>query len=178
MNIALFVLEKEGIYINNQVEEVFVLPDNKLLCIRPEALGKMNPYRQIRRFDKEAGGILIGRVLVEDGNYIIDDVSEPMPTDKRSRFRFSRKTEGHQEYFNAVWERENGRCFYLGEWHTHPERVPIPSSIDRKDWNRLLNIGYETGCLFFIILGIDEIKVWYGYGEEPIVVELKRRKTD
>jgi len=173
MNNVLSVLKKEGICINNQVEEVFILPDNKILYIRPEALEKMNNYRQISWSDPEAGGILIGRVLVEDGNYIIDDVSEPMPTDKRSRARFSRKPEGHQEYYNDVWERENGRCFYLGEWHTHPERVPVPSSIDRKDWNRLLNIGYETGCLFFIILGIEELKVWYG--TEDIIIELKRR---
>ena len=173
MNSVLFVLKKEGKYINNQVEEVFILPDNKILCIRPEALEKMNHYKQIRWSDTEAGGILIGRVLMEDGNFIIDDVSEPMQTDIRSRARFSRKPEGHQEYFNDVWEREDGRCFYLGEWHTHPERVPVPSSIDRKDWNRLLNIGYETGCLFFIILGIDELKVWYG--TEDKIIKIKRR---
>jgi integrative and conjugative element protein (TIGR02256 family) len=175
MNSVLFVLKKGRICINNQVEEVFILPDNKKLCIRPEAIEKMNHYRQIRWSDTEAGGILIGRVLVEDGNYIVDDVSEPMPTDKRSRTRFSRKPEGHQEYFNDVWEREDGRCFYLGEWHTHPERVPVPSSIDKKDWNRLLNIGYETGCLFFVILGIVELKVWYGM--EDTIIELKRRNN-
>jgi integrative and conjugative element protein (TIGR02256 family) len=173
---AIFVLKKEGININNKVEEVFILPDNKILCIRPEALEKMNKYRQLKWSDKEAGGILIGRILVEDGNYIIDDVSEPMPLDKRTRTRFSRKQEGHQEYFNDVWDREDGRCFYLGEWHTHPERVPVPSSIDRNDWDRLLKLGYETGCLFFVIRGINDLKVWYGYGKEPIMVELKRRR--
>jgi integrative and conjugative element protein (TIGR02256 family) len=175
---VLFVLKKEGIYINNKVEEVFILPDNKILYIRPEALEKMNNYRQLKWTDKEAGGILIGRVLVEDGNFIIDDVSEPMPTDKRTRTRFSRMPEGHQEYFNDVWESVNGRCFYLGEWHTHPERVPVPSSIDRNDWDRLLRLGYETGCLFFVIRGIDELKVWYGDGKDQIVVELNRRKIN
>ncbi len=170
-----FAPRKVVICINKEIEEVFILPDNKLLYIRPEALDKMNKYKQIRWSDTEAGGILIGRILMEDGNYIIDDVSEPMPTDKRKRTRFSRKVEGHQEYFNDVWKREAGRCFYLGEWHTHPQKIPVPSSIDRKDWNRLLKIGYETGCLFFIIIGIDELKVWYGDGEEPSVVELKRR---
>ncbi|HDR6277195.1 MULTISPECIES: Mov34/MPN/PAD-1 family protein [Bacillus cereus group] len=160
---------------NNKLEEVFILPDNKLLYIRPEALDKMNKYKQIKWNDTEAGGILIGRILVEDENYIIDDVSEPMSKDKRMRTRFSRKVEGHQEYFNDVWERANGRCFYLGEWHTHPQRVPIPSSIDRTDWNRLLKMGYETGRLFFIIIGIEELKVWYGSGEELVIIELKRR---
>ncbi len=145
------------------------------MYIRPEAKEKMFKYKQVRWTDKEAGGILIGRILSEDENFIIDDVSEPMPTDKRRRTRFSRKVEGHQEYMNDAFEREEGSCFYLGEWHTHPQRIPIPSSVDRNDWNRLLKIGFESSCLFFVIVGLEDLKVWYGYGEEPIIVELKRR---
>ncbi|MGF7535121.1 Mov34/MPN/PAD-1 family protein [Bacillus mexicanus] len=167
---------KEGIFINN-IEEVYLLPDNKSLTIRPEAIEKMFKYKQIKTRDKEAGGILIGRVLIEDENFIIDDVSEPMPSDKRTRYRFFRKKEEHQEYFNKVWEREKESCLYLGEWHTHPERIPNPSGIDIKDWKRLIKIGFEQKCLFFVIVGIDDLKVWYGYGDEPTIIELKRRSN-
>ncbi len=124
--------------------------------------------------DKEAGGILVGRILVEGNNIIIDDISEPMPTDKRKRNSFSRGPDGHQEYMNESFQREKGCCFYLGEWHTHPEKVPNPSSIDRKDWERLLKVGFESGCLFFIIVGIDDLKVWYGQVEKLVIVELER----
>ncbi|WP_181884415.1 Mov34/MPN/PAD-1 family protein [Neobacillus piezotolerans] len=166
---------KEWICIDSNNEEVYLLPDNRTLYIRPEAIKKMFKYKQVRWTDTEAGGILIGRILEEDNNIIIDDVSEPMSTDKRSRIRFSRKPDGHQEYMNEAYEREKGCCFYLGEWHTHPQRMPVPSSIDRKDWKRLLKLGFESGCLLFVIVGIDELKVWYGYGEAATVVELKRR---
>ncbi|MCM3393721.1 Mov34/MPN/PAD-1 family protein [Cytobacillus oceanisediminis] len=133
----------------------------------------MSRYIQVKWDATEAGGILIGRILEEDGNYIIDDVTEPMPSDRRKRTRFSRKPDGHQEYFNEVWNREKGRCFYLGEWHTHPEKKPTPSFIDKEDWSRLMKMEFESGCLFFIIIGIDEIKVWYG--AEDQLIELKRR---
>ncbi|MGG0888960.1 Mov34/MPN/PAD-1 family protein [Cytobacillus horneckiae] len=156
-------------------EFVYVLPNNKTLFIRPEAIEKMLKYRQDKSFSLEAGGILIGRILLENEHYIIDDVSEPMSTDKRSRFRFSRKPVGHQEYFNSIWERENRCCFYLGEWHTHPEFVPIPSYVDRMDWDRLLRLNFENDTLFFIIVGIKKIKVWYGNLDNKKIIELKRR---
>ena len=170
-----YVPMKEWICIDSNNEEVYLLPDNRILYIRPEAIEKMFKYKQLRWTDKEAGGILIGRILEEDNNIIIDDVSEPMPTDKRKRTRFSRKPDGHQEYMNYAFEREKGRCFYLGEWHTHPQSIPVPSIIDRKDWKRLLKVEFESGCLFFVIVGTDELKVWYGDGEDTTVVELKRR---
>lgn len=171
-----YVLMKEGICIGSNNEEVYLLPDNRTLYIRPEAIEKMFKYKQLRWTDSEAGGILIGRILEEDNNIIIDDVSEPMPADKRKRTRFSRKPDGHQEYMNDAYEREKGCCFYLGEWHTHPQSIPVPSTIDRKEWKRLLKVEFESGCLFFVIVGIDELKVWYGYGEEETLLELKRRK--
>lgn len=145
-----------------------------MLYIRPEAIGKLFKYKQIRTIDTEAGGILIGRILEEDNNIIIDDVSEPMVTDNRKRTRFSRNVNGHQEYMDEAFKREKGSCFYLGEWHTHPQRIPVPSSVDRKDWKRLLNIEFESGYLFFIIVGIDDLKVWYGQIGESTIVELEK----
>lgn len=145
------------------------------MYICPEAVKKMFKYKQVRWTDTEAGGILIGRILEEDNNIIIDDVSEPMPTDKRKRTRFNRKPDGHQEYMNEAFEREKGSCFYLGEWHTHPQRIPIPSTTDRKDWGRLLKVGFESRELFFVIVGLDELKVWYGQVEDMTIEELERR---
>lgn len=148
---------------------VYSLSDGRSLYIRPEAQEKMFKYKQMRRTDKEAGGILIGRILKENNHFIIDDVTEPMPRDKRTRTRFSRNPEGHQEYMDEVFRRENGHCFYLGEWHTHPQKVPIPSSTDLKDWLRLLRIGYESDCLFFVILGTVELNVWCGNEKEALI---------
>ncbi|MFD5853289.1 Mov34/MPN/PAD-1 family protein [Cytobacillus pseudoceanisediminis] len=174
MKIVRFAQMKEGIHINNEI--IYLLPNGKTLFIRPECIDKMQKYRQVKRNDTEAGGILIGRILIENGHYIIDEVSEPMTTDKRRRTYFKRNMEGHQEFFNSIWDREVGSCFYLGEWHTHPENNPTPSSIDWKNWNRLKRIGFESECLFFIIVGINEMKVWYSEKNSKII-ELRRRSS-
>ncbi|GAM14275.1 Mov34/MPN/PAD-1 family protein [Mesobacillus selenatarsenatis] len=143
-------------------ELLFNLPDGRTLFIREPAIQKMLGYQQSNENDCEAGGILIGRILIENNHFIIDEVSEPYPTDTRKRHRFIRSQKGHQEYFNALWEEYEGRCFYLGEWHTHPEKVPLPSTVDRRGWRENLSLLYETDSLFFIIVGTEKIKVWYG----------------
>ena len=57
---------------------------------------------------------------------------------------------------------------YLGEWHTHPEDVPSPSSHDRRDWLRTLDTAqFEQSFLFFIIVGRTSIGVWEGQTAVP-----------
>lgn len=133
----------------------------------------MMKYRQFKQKDTEAGGILIGRILIENNNFIIDDVSEPMFSDVRKRAKFKRKSETHQAYFDSEWTASDGRCFYLGEWHTHPERNPQPSNIDLKDWKRIVNLNFESDFLFFIILGTNELKVWCGDRNQKTITKLE-----
>jgi integrative and conjugative element protein (TIGR02256 family) len=155
-------------------ELLFYLPDSRTLLIRSDALKKMYKYRQLQPRSTEAGGILIGRILIENENLIIDDVSEPMPNDIRKRQRFIRSPIGHQQYFNEIWNRNCGHCFYLGEWHTHPELVPTPSFVDKRDWKQNLNREYESDVLFFIIVGTKEIRVWHGCRKSGEIIALIR----
>ncbi|RNB82185.1 hypothetical protein EDM59_21080 [Brevibacillus nitrificans] len=150
---------------------VFLLPNEKRFVIRRDPLDKMLQYKQLNRYDKEAGGILIGRILLENGNFIVDDVSEPMKQDIRTRITFKRAPNGHQEYFDQKWAESQGRCFYLGEWHTHPEPVPNPSPVDILGWKRIMSLEHEVETLFFIIIGQRQINVWFG---NPINKEIKQ----
>jgi integrative and conjugative element protein (TIGR02256 family) len=68
-------------------------------------------------------------------------------------FFFKNKDE-HQTVIDEKWEETKGTCNYLGEWHTHPEDHPTPSSIDIKTWFRLVKeTKFEFGELYFIIVG-------------------------
>lgn len=136
------------------------MPCGKKLLIKDNVLKKFNAFKQLKKKDKEAGGILVGQILIETGNYVIDNVTTPMAQDKRTRHRFSRKSQGHQEYYNYLFHKNDRRYFYLGEWHTHPERIPSPSFTDKRNWHRISNFGFENEYLFFIILGTIELKVW------------------
>jgi integrative and conjugative element protein (TIGR02256 family) len=140
----------------------YILPDNQLLKISFQAFQVMKAFIQYESESNEAGGILVGRV-VENFHFIIDDVSTPMPSDQRQRNHFFRYPQGHQEFFNTRWEDTKERCYYLGEWHTHPEPYPEPSNIDLTTWRRLLrNPTQDIKALFFIILGTSHMRIWKG----------------
>ncbi|WP_339284019.1 Mov34/MPN/PAD-1 family protein [Oceanobacillus sp. FSL K6-3682] len=160
----------------NTIKEdyLYYLPCGKTLLIKKNVLHKMNNYRQINRKDLEAGGILIGRILIENENYVIDDVTIPTQYDKRTRNRFKRNPKGHQEYYDDLFRETDGRCFYLGEWHTHPERLPRPSFIDKRNWKRINELKFETEDLFFIILGTTDLKVWSISKNEDKIILLDR----
>jgi len=54
-------------------------------------------------------------------------------------------------------------------WHTHPERDPTPSSVDRRDWEKAVaSDTFEGDRLFFPIVGIDRIRVWSKARNGPI----------
>jgi integrative and conjugative element protein (TIGR02256 family) len=143
--------------------DYFDLPSGHKLKLSTDAFQTMVPFIQKDPKSTEAGGIMVGRVLSESSNIVIDCVSCPMTSDVRRRNRYIRNPKGHQEFFNSKWEESGGRCYYLGEWHTHPEVSPNPSHVDLSTWKNLLrNPTQDLNMLFFIILGTYQMKLWRG----------------
>jgi integrative and conjugative element protein (TIGR02256 family) len=77
----------------------------------------------------EAGGLLLG--LRRGLHLEILDLTLPGRGDRRYPMRFERRCRSHQASATAAWRRSEGFIDYLGEWHTHLETDPTPSSIDR-----------------------------------------------
>jgi len=141
----------------------FARPDHSRLKLGTDALGQMLAFRQSRKRDPEAGGVLLGRHLNEGGHVIVDAVTTPMPGDHATRHSFHRTHAPHQRAIDEAWSRSGGCSVYLGEWHTHPEPDPHPSSIDLDDWRRRLREDdVEAACLFFIIVGQEQVAAWEG----------------
>ena len=99
-----------------------------------EALTMMRSYVQDVSAKPEAGGVLLGRHILETGDIIVDLITEPMLSDRQSRFRFFRTRRPHQAVIDRAWRQSGGTCTSLGEWHTHPEQHPTPSGIDWQNW--------------------------------------------
>jgi integrative and conjugative element protein (TIGR02256 family) len=59
---------------------------------------------------------------------VVDSITTPQPTDVRTRFTFDRNGE-HQRLINESWECSAGTCSFVGDWHTHAELYPAPSSV-------------------------------------------------
>lgn len=131
--------------------------------ISPEALAQMVLFRQTEPGSREAGGVLLGRHILGCRDIVIDEVTCPASADHRLRRSFHRSHAYHQQVIDARWSSSRGTCQYLGEWHTHPETFPTPSSVDFSDWRRRLRVDRFTGdALLFIIIGTAETRVWEG----------------
>ncbi|WP_331832136.1 Mov34/MPN/PAD-1 family protein [Pseudomonas sp. LH21] len=127
-------------------------PNSKrLVLVTEEVLALISSYRQSGRDDCESGGILMGKRRGE--HFEITFATAPQMKDIRSRCRFTRHPNGHQEIAENRLKSSNGEENYLGEWHTHPENHPTPSSIDMGDWKRLSK--FHNVPLLVIIGGIQ-----------------------
>lgn len=104
----------------------------------------------------EGCGILLGYEWGELSEIVA--ATPPQITDKRSRYGYTRDTQGHLSIAKDLWRKSDGKIGYIGEWHTHPQRVPYPSQRDsnealkiaRKNCSPVLSVilGTTHGCGF------------------------------
>jgi integrative and conjugative element protein (TIGR02256 family) len=136
-----------------------VTPKQRLIIVE-HAVQQMQAFAQRRWWDREAGGVLMGRHLLDSPDVVVDEVSTPQDTDRRSRFNFFRSRR-HEQLARQRWLQEHSTSAYLGLWHTHPERDPTPSGEDRNDWQKAVASDvYDGDRLFFPIVGTHCIRVW------------------
>lgn len=87
-------------------------------------------FKQTNWSKKEAGGILLGE---EDGNKIkVTKATVPTRFDKRFNFLYIRQKDVAQLIVDYEFYNSNKKTIYLGEWHTHAQDIPQPSSQDIK----------------------------------------------
>ena len=139
----------------------FRAPDAAMeLVVSREVVDRLQRFRQIFRTDTEAGGLLLGRHLLDDRTRIVDAVTEPLPGDRRRRRSFFRGA-AHQRAALRYWRLTRGTGAYLGSWHTHPEPDPHPSSVDRRDWAAAVaRDSYAGASLCFVIVGSGVTRAW------------------
>lgn len=105
----------------------------------------------------ENGGILLGLHNLDNEEYFINNLTFPNSDDEMGKFFFVRKKTEHQKHIKKLWKESNGVLNYIGEWHTHPEKIPSPSSVDLNTWkeiskNKNLSFPFKVN----IIVGNDD----------------------
>ena len=118
----------------------------------------------------EAGGILFGNVY-DDHDSIIK-ITLPNQLDTREFNFFNISKIPAQLQINKSWKRSNGYLIYLGEWHTHSEINPQPSTIDIKMIKKTFReTEMEINHLYLIIVGIGN-SLWVGRQDSKGLVKL------
>jgi integrative and conjugative element protein (TIGR02256 family) len=113
----------------------------------------------------EAGGVFLGRYIVDSQAIVIDEATEPAPGDERLPRNFHRLDEAHNVRVMDAWRASDGRVHYLGEWHTHSEPFPVPSPLDCEAWLGLYGDVRDqhdgsAAPLVFAIVGQQAIGFW------------------
>ena len=110
-------------------------------------------HQQRRRWQREAGGQLFARF---DGNEIIvEDCTGPRRSDRRTRnaFRPDRRAERQE-----IEERFEQGLHFIGDWHTHPEDYPQPSSLDLHSVSEMfVKSNHALNGFVLVIVGRKEL---------------------
>ena len=120
-------------------------------------------HRQTAADAAESFGVLMGTTSVDRREAWIQSVTTPMARDRRTRLAFALRDSGHQRAVRRKFARSGGRTIYLGTWHTHPERTPTPSRIDRDDWLACLRAN-PGRPLIFVLVGTGQVRVFVRAG--------------
>lgn len=121
------------------------------LLIEPAVLRHFARHRQIGPRAPEVGGQLFASF--EKFRVRVTAATGPRDADRRSRFSFfpDRSRENAE-----IKERFARGLHYVGDWHTHPEPHPSPSSLDLESMRECFrNSTHSLSHFVMIIVGQD-----------------------
>ena len=98
---------------------------------------RFQEYIKQYHFKTESGGIIVGTLVPSKKRVIATDITEPQAKDECLGFTYKRSEFGHQEIMDCLWENSNKTKTYIGEWHTHRQKIPQPSLTDIRNWGTI-----------------------------------------
>lgn len=132
----------------NYSELTFIDEDGHLTVIMSTVVKRLFAHRQLSWNSKEAAGVLIGER--RGAHIVIHEISEPGEGDIRGRHFVDRRGPHHQSIIDKAFSRSLGTLQYLGEWHTHPEDKPSPSTKDLNSWGKYI---IDSEHMLLLIIG-------------------------
>lgn len=154
ISIVKFAWSEKGIHMRYDYEEkVSVIISG---VVERQFLEYINCYD----YKVEHGGIMAGILRPDKKQIVITDITTPQEGDICRTFSFHRSENKHQLIMDSLWRESQYTKTYLGEWHTHREATPTPSSVDRKNWNKIIKRQKNSDWIFFIIVGTKNIGLW------------------
>ena len=123
-----------------------------IIALDKKALETLFEHRQ-NKFSQEAGGLLFSPL---DSESIINimSISTPRKSDYRSQFFFKHDSVSAQKTINKYFKKN---LHYIGDWHTHPQKIPQPSPIDLQSINDIfLKSTHELNFMVHMIVGLSE----------------------
>ena len=123
------------------------LPNGKVVDVLSPVLDEICKWIQNDCSKPESGGYIVGYQHEHTGNVSLEAVSHPYLMDIKNRVRFDIREPRHQLFLKKA---RRHKSYYMGVWHTHPQKTPIPSNIDWNDWIETMHSD-KTGCQYVFL---------------------------
>lgn len=121
------------------------------LVIADTVLARLRRFRQKLPWQCEAGGQLFGHV--DNGIWRILVATGPLRGDIRTLFGYEPNRVAEQAEIDAYFERG---FHFLGDWHTHRDNTPTPSSRDTRSMNSMITESRtDLPCFLMVIVGMQ-----------------------
>lgn len=85
---------------------------------------------------RETGGILLGYVA-ENNDVVVTKIIGPGPNAKHGPFSFHPDAPYQKARLDEHFYATSGQESYLGDWHTHPNGVPLLSRTDKRTLSKI-----------------------------------------
>jgi len=131
-----------------------------IICLSPEVLQHFHKHRQGSGKTTEVGGQLFAEFL--DDRVRIVRATGPNTTDKRGWAWFNPDRRRQNAEIRRLFERG---LHFVGDWHTHPEPQPNPSSLDLASMQDCFNKSrHQLKAFVMVIVGQASFPVglWVG----------------
>lgn len=128
-----------------------------LLELGTQVLEVFAAHAQLSVAAPEAGGLLLG--TVHGQGMLITEATTPTRMDRQWRTLFERLPFGHRAIAKHRWRASSGTVRYVGEWHTHPEDLPQPSSTDLTEWRVLATKRADGRAVLAVIVGREGLHI-------------------
>lgn len=124
----------------------------QLLILEQNILDHFAKWRQLAPNMSEAGGQLFG--VVEGQSLKLKRATGPRNSDRRGRFFFIADRFAERREISTL---HKSGLHYLGDWHTHPQAVPVPSGTDLTSMADLfVRSKHDLNALLMVIVGTAE----------------------
>ncbi|MFC1764799.1 Mov34/MPN/PAD-1 family protein [Planctomycetota bacterium] len=150
----------------------YALPySDQVLEITLPVMQTFKRYQQTGRAC-EAGGLLFAQMLLP--KIVVDEASHPNEKDKRYRFSFIPFRNAQRR---MIQDRFKRGLHFIGEWHTHPQQSPAPSSLDLNSMHdSFVKSKHELNAFVMIIVGSQkaQLRLWVSIHNNDGYVALRK----
>jgi integrative and conjugative element protein (TIGR02256 family) len=147
-----------------------------VVCFYPEVVAHFHARRQQGKIKTEIGGQLFAEFVKNEVRVV--RATGPNPIDKRGWAWFKPDQSNQNVEIKRLFKQ---RLHFVGDWHTHPEREPRPSSWDMESMEDCFKKSrHQLKAFVMVIVGRADfpgglwVSVHHNGGSEHLVVDVEK----